>query len=885
MPLLENDSVESRAAAMNGPHGIALSQPPRIIRLTPLTSIAGIAIVAAAAMVLFCETPGLTLVETLAVTALTIVAWYFMYLAQRAVTARSQAENDLRESEERLRLATESAGIGTSDLDLLTGEAVWSDNRFQLFGYPPRAGGRARIEMWLDRIHPDDLDRVMREMDTARRQRSLSSIEHRVIRADDGRIVWLRAFGRYHYDGSGQAVRFTSVSFDNTVRKHAELNDQFLFRLDERLRQMSDADAIIDEAIRSVGEYLNVTYCRFGERNIQEATDRIRRGWSRAGAPALAAAHRFGDYITPECRAALDAGHAVVIRDVRADQRTAVHAEVYAALGVAAFLIVPYIRKGQCQGKLGVFAATPREWRNDEVKLLHRVLGRIWPLAASARATQALRDSERRERERAAELETLLEAVPAMVLIAHDAECRRITGNRAAKELLRLDSGEQASLTAPDGERPKHFKVLVNGRELADSELPVQRAARGFAATDFEESILFSDGTVRHLLGNAVPLRDDSNRLRGAVAAYVDITERRPAERAQAQLAAIVESNSDAIIGRSVGKTIYSWNPAAERLFGWTAREAIGQSIRITTPPETWGMRDAIIERVARGAIVESVETVRVHKNGARFFAEVTYSPVKDAQDRVVSISMVIRDITARKQAEQVLREYTHRVESMSRELLRVQENERVVIARELHDQIGQALGAAKLRLQMIRRQPSAQPFHDDLDEVVEALSEALQETRTLALRLRPPQLDDLGLARAMRLYAERLAGTSQMKLHFPPSSLPVVPTPLDIACFRVAQEALQNIIRHAAAENVWIDLSLKNDMLHLTVRDDGKGCDLAAVRTRVRQGHSMGLLNMEERVTLAGGSIEVLSRPGQGTTIHAAFPLSQTTARAPQAL
>ena len=754
MPLLENDSAESRAAAADGARPSGLPGSPRIARLAPLAGIAGIAIVAAAAMVLFCQTPGLTLTIALAMTALTLLACYLAYQTQQAAT----------------------------------------------------------------------------------------------------------------------------------VRTHAELNNRFLFRLDERLRQMSEADAIIDEAIRNVGEHLNVTYCRFGERNIQEAADRIRRRWSRAGAPALAAAHRFGDYITPECRAALAAGHAVVIPDVRADQRTAVHAEVYTALGVAAFLTVPYMREGQCQAKLAVFAATPREWRNDEVELLHRVLGRIWPLAASARATQALRESERRERERAAELETLLEAVPATVLIAHDPDCHRVTGNRAAKELLRLNPGQEASLTAPAA-KPTHYKVLAGDRELVGDELPLQRAARGFAAKDFEESILFSDGTVRHLLGNAVPLRDDANRLRGAVAAYVDITERRPAERAQAQLAAIVESNSDAIIGRGIDKTIYSWNPAAERLFGWTAREAIGQSIRITTPPETWGARDAIIERVARGAIVESVETVRVHKNGARFFAEVTYSPVKDAQGRVVSISMVIRDITERKRAEQALRDYTRRVESMSRELIKVQESERATIARELHDQIGQVLGAAKLSLQVMRRQPAAQTFHRGLDEVVEALSEALQETRTLALRLRPPQLDDLGLARAVRLYAERLADASQMKLHFSSTSLPTVPTPLDIACFRVAQEALQNIFRHAAAENVWIDLSAENDVLRLAVRDDGKGCDLAAMRTRVRQGHSLGLVNMEERVALAGGSIEVLSHPGKGTAIHAAFPLSQTTACAPQPL
>ena len=427
-----------------------------------------------------------------------------------------------------------------------------------------------------------------------------------------------------------------------------------------------------------------------------------------------------------------------------------------------------------------------------------------------------------------------------------------------------------------------HYKVHAWDRELAGHELPLQRAARGFAVQDFEETIVFADGTTRHLLGNAVPLRDEHNRLRGAIAAYIDITERRRAEHAHAQLAAVVEASGDAIISRGLDRTILSWNPAAEKLFGWSAEEAIGRSIRITTPPETWGTRDMLLDRVKNGETIGSVETVRVRKDGTRFFGDVTYSPVTDAQGSVVSIATVVRDTTARRQFEEALREYAQRLETLSHQLVEVQERERAAIARELHDQLGQILGAAKLRLQVVRRNAAAQPFHRALEEVIAALSEALQETRTLALSLRPPQLDDLGLEQAVRLYAERLAAASHIKVHFPTSSLPAVPTPLDISCYRVAQEALQNIIRHASAQNVWIDLSVVSDMLCLAVRDDGKGCDLAAVRARIRQGHSMGLLNMEERVALAGGSIQFSSHPGQGMAVHATFPVPRANGAMP---
>jgi diguanylate cyclase (GGDEF)-like protein/PAS domain S-box-containing protein len=147
------------------------------------------------------------------------------------------------------------------------------------------------------------------------------------------------------------------------------------------------------------------------------------------------------------------------------------------------------------------------------------------------RIERALMESERKQRQRAAELKAVLDSVPAAVWIAHDPECKVITGNRAAYDLLRLPQGSNVSLSAPDAERPKHFAVYRNGRALAPHELPVQMAAsRGIEVRDFEEDIVFDDGTIKHLIGNATPLRDAQGNVYGAVAAFVDITARRAAE-------------------------------------------------------------------------------------------------------------------------------------------------------------------------------------------------------------------------------------------------------------------------------------------------------------------------------------------------------------------
>jgi signal transduction histidine kinase len=152
-----------------------------------------------------------------------------------------------------------------------------------------------------------------------------------------------------------------------------------------------------------------------------------------------------------------------------------------------------------------------------------------------------LRESERRERERAAELATFLESVPTPVFIVHDPDSLHITGNRAADDLLRHPHGSEVSLSAPPEVRPRHFRAIKDGRELRLDELPAQRAAQGEDVQDFEFSLVFDDGTIRHMLGYGTSLRDDEGQPRGAVHVLVDITERKEVEKALAQRTAKLE--------------------------------------------------------------------------------------------------------------------------------------------------------------------------------------------------------------------------------------------------------------------------------------------------------------------------------------------------------
>ncbi|HEU4386496.1 MAG TPA: PAS domain S-box protein [Blastocatellia bacterium] len=215
------------------------------------------------------------------------------------------------------------------------------------------------------------------------------------------------------------------------------------------------------------------------------------------------------------------------------------------------------------------------------------------------------------------------------------------------------------------------------------------------------------------------------------------------------------------------------------------------------------------------------------------------------------------------------------RLQTLSRKLMEVQEVERRHIARELHDEIGQVLTAVKISLQTIQRLPEASPVSSHLDESVNITSQALQQVRNLSLDLRPSMLDDLGLIAALRWYVDRVVRRTGLVAHFvsDPLSGRLAPE-IENACFRIAQEALNNVAKHARATAVSVELRQTDHALALSVRDDGQGLDVIAARERATSGQSFGLLGMQERVLLVGGEIEITSAPGAGTEILARFPL-----------
>jgi PAS domain S-box-containing protein len=263
------------------------------------------------------------------------------------------------------------------------------------------------------------------------------------------------------------------------------------------------------------------------------------------------------------------------------------------------------------------------------------------------------------------------------------------------------------------------------------------------------------------------------------------------------------------------------------RLFGYTPQETLGRHLsELIVPDESRAEEQRYADLVARGQRVD-VEGVRRRKDGSHLHVSMIRVPVSVPGGRV-AVYGIYRDITERKRADEMLQTFSQR-------LIETQEAERRRIARELHDEIGQTLTALKLNLQIIQQSAKASPLAQQLNDSIGSIDRAVEQVRELSLDLRPSLLDDLGLVAALRWYVDREARRAGFIAEVVASPLDSrLPLELETACFRIAQEALTNVVRHAQARQVWVELRQRGTELHQVVRDDGIGFDVCAVRSPV---------------------------------------------------
>jgi PAS domain S-box-containing protein len=319
-------------------------------------------------------------------------------------------------------------------------------------------------------------------------------------------------------------------------------------------------------------------------------------------------------------------------------------------------------------------------------------------------------------------------------------------------------------------------------------------------------------------------------------------------------------------------------NDAAVRLYGYSRAEFLAMTARDMRPRE---VSEQFVEFLSPQAGTVNRGAFRhLKRNGEHIDIDCVGHLVswRGRRARLVFVSDVTERERTQGALERLNRELEHsheRLRALSRRLLEVQEEERGRLARDLHDDIGQALTALKIQLESLPRPAGESALRTRVEECVETTQHTLERVRQLSLSLRPPQLDDLGLAAALRSHLDRQARVAGLASHVDMHDAPPEVSPeTETACFRVAQEAINNVLRHARARNLWLRLFVSGGRLALSVRDDGQGFDIESMRRRADAGASLGLVGMEERVALVGGSFELRSAPGEGTMMLATFPL-----------
>lgn len=390
----------------------------------------------------------------------------------------------------------------------------------------------------------------------------------------------------------------------------------------------------------------------------------------------------------------------------------------------------------------------------------------------------------------------------------------------------------------------------------------------------FEHQSFRKDGQKIWLSVNARAVRDEQGDIAYYEGTVQDISERKKAEEAlresEERYRELFENSKDAIYVHDMSGRYTSVNRAAEKLSGYTREELIGRhfSSLITSDYARHVREQSCCKLETSGETTSEVQLIT--RQGRRIPVEVSSRLIVE-NGLPIGVQGCVRDISERKRVQEAARTY-------SRRLIEAQEAERRRISLELHDQVGQILTAVKMNLHALRKSCSAPEILTSIEENLSVIDEAVDQVRDLSVDLRPHLLDDFGLFVAVRWYLGRQAKNSGVALEFVSLSLKDddrFQAALETACFRIVQEGVTNILRHANASCVSVRLERTGDELILMIGDDGIGFDMKAVRAAGPSTATLGLRGMEERAQAVGGALTIDSAPALGTQIRAAFPLS----------
>ncbi len=411
----------------------------------------------------------------------------------------------------------------------------------------------------------------------------------------------------------------------------------------------------------------------------------------------------------------------------------------------------------------------------------------------------------------------------------------------------------------------------INGKHINELPITVENVFNEFLENPFEYSghtelttkisgryyLVTSTGRFP-VLCTVTPMFSDNKVLSGYLFFLRNIKEEYRMQEMQSRLASIVETSEDAIIGSTPGGSIISWNNGAASLFGYSLDEVSGKNLSILIPEYYPNEIPDMLDRIRSGENVDHYETIRKRKDGGILDMSVKISPIRDGHGNLLAVSLIARDITKRKQLE--------------KEILEIVDRERSRIGQDLHDSLGQELTGILLRLKAHEGKLSRLENHDlseDAREIQGFVRHAVEQTREMARGLIPVTLQTNGLVEALHeltLYCQSMYG---VPTEFQCSTREIsISSSIELQLYHIAQEALNNAIKHSETETIAVKLFYEPMEIVLSITDKGRGLD-------EKNSNGLGLRIMEYRANMVGGYFNLVPTAGGGTTVLCRVPVS----------
>jgi two-component system, LuxR family, sensor kinase FixL len=508
------------------------------------------------------------------------------------------------------------------------------------------------------------------------------------------------------------------------------------------------------------------------------------------------------------------------------------------------------------------------------------------------RSVVTLKDSESQLLGQVEEIEKVMEVAPTAILIALDPACQRIAGNRAANELYGVSGKINFSLTPPLGEEPVRHRYFSGGKELRGGDLPMQRAvAQNKEIRDLEMQVFRQDGAQLTLFGGAIPLHDEQGRVRGCIAAFVDITARKKAEESLRKLSQAIEQSPVNVMITDLDGNIEYVNRRFSQRTGYTAAEVLGKNPRILKSGHTSDEEYRTLWQTIKAGGEWSGEFLNKAKDGSLFWERALITSIKDEAGRITQFFAVKEDITKNKEVEEKLQQMRLQFTHVAR--LSTLGEMAAELAHELNHPLYAILNYAKACRNVLAEEgppnlDSLREWNEEIAEIALSAGEAVKRLRLFARRAESPRsacrIEEI-VGEALRLVALETRGSRvSVETSFAAASPPIQVDRVQI------QQVLVNLLSNAVEamqtsppdmRRITIQTSVCDEGVEVAVADRGVGLPpgsetkiLEPYVTTKADGMGMGLSICRTIVEAHGGRLWAESNPAGGATFHFTLPL-----------